>query len=73
MQYDSNTGSISGKSDAGTLLNENSEKPFALTGVDPSAGLVPEADQLLTYTSFGSMHTNSDNADSTVFANNSDN
>jgi RHS repeat-associated protein len=72
MQYDSNTGSITGKSDAGTLLYENSEKPYALTGVDPSTSLVPEADQALTYTSFGSVHTISEDADSAVFVYNSD-
>jgi RHS repeat-associated protein len=72
MQYDSNTGNITGKSDAGTLLYENSEKPYALTGVDPSTGLVPEADQALTYTSFGSVHTISEDGDSAVFVYNSD-
>jgi RHS repeat-associated protein len=72
MEYDSNTGGITGKSDAGTLLYENSEKPYALTGVDPSTGLVPEADQALTYTSFGSVRTISEDADSAVLVYNSD-
>jgi RHS repeat-associated protein len=57
MAYDVNKGSITTKSDAGTLNYNISAKPYALGTVNPSTGLLPAAIDSLTYTSFESVNT----------------
>jgi hypothetical protein len=73
MAYDSNKGGITTKSDAGTLLYSISEKPYALSNVNPSTGLLPTAVDSLTYTSFESVNTISEGNFSAYFTYSSDN
>ena len=61
MAYDSNKGGITTKSDAGTLKYETSGKPYAVSSIDPSTGLTPDSTQSVTYTSFASVNTISEN------------
>jgi hypothetical protein len=52
MDYDSK-GNITEKSDVGNVFGyTHPTKPYALTGIETSTGLVPEALQTVTYTSF---------------------
>ena len=61
MAYDSNKGGITTKSDVGTLLYEKSGKPYAVSDINPKTGLTPDATQTITYTSFESVNTISEN------------
>jgi RHS repeat-associated protein len=57
IDFDSNKGGIVSKSDVGTLIYERPDKPYSVTGIDPSTGLVPSAEQVISYTSFESVST----------------
>ncbi len=61
MAYDSNKGGITTKSDAGTMFYNTSGKPYRLSGISPTTGLVPSNTQSITYTSFESVSTISEN------------
>ncbi|NLJ43460.1 MAG: hypothetical protein GX431_07355, partial [Bacteroidales bacterium] len=57
MAYDGNKGGITTKTDVGTLLYNVSGKPYALSNVNPSTGIIPSMLDSLTYTSFESVST----------------
>ena len=57
MAYDGNKGGITTKTDVGTLLYNVSGKPYALSNVNPSTGIIPSTLDSLTYTSFESVST----------------
>jgi RHS repeat-associated protein len=61
MAYDSNKGGITTKSDAGTMFYNTSGKPYRLSGISPTTGLVPSNTQSISYTSFESVSTISEN------------
>jgi len=61
MAYDSNKGGITTKSDAGTMIYNYPGNPYALGAICPTTGLVPSNTQTLTYTSFESVSTISEN------------
>ena len=75
MAYDSNRGGITWKSDVGTLLYDYPGKPYAVSGIDTAGvGLViPEYAQEISYTSFESVSTISENDYLATFTYNSDN
>jgi len=75
MAYDSNRGGITWKSDVGKLLYEYPGKPYAVSGIDTAGvGLViPEYAQEISYTSFESVSTISENDYLATFTYNSDN
>jgi RHS repeat-associated protein len=73
MAYDANKGGITTKSDAGTFKYDFSLKPYALSDVDPSEGLIPEVPDSLTYTSFESIKTITEDEYHAAFVYNSDN
>ncbi|HCI55159.1 MAG TPA: hypothetical protein DFI01_04450 [Bacteroidales bacterium] len=73
MAYNSDKGSITYKSDVGTLVYDTPGKPYAVSGIDPSTGLTPESDQTITYNSFESINTISEDVYSATFIYNSDN
>lgn len=73
MGYDINKGGINTKSDAGTLLYGNSQHPYAVSSINPTTGLTPSATQTITYTSFESVSTISENNYNASFVYNSDN
>lgn len=73
MAYESNKGGITTKSDVGTLLYNTSGKPYAVSSIDPPTGLTPDSSQTLTYTSFESVSTISENDYNASFTYNSDN
>ena len=53
MTYDGSTGGISSKSDAGTFNYD--DKPYSISSIDPSTGIVPADTQQTAYTSFESI------------------
>ena len=63
MAYDSDKGGITCKSDVGTLLYEYPGKLYAVSGIDTAGvGLViPEYTQEISYTSFESVSTITEN------------
>jgi RHS repeat-associated protein len=73
MTYESNKGGIVNKSDVGTLLYNTSGKPYAVSSINPTTGLTPSASQTITYTSFESVSTISENNYNVSFTYNSDN
>ncbi|MGQ9644061.1 MAG: RHS repeat-associated core domain-containing protein [Ignavibacterium sp.] len=75
MAYDSNREEITLKSDVGTLIYDYPGKPYAVSGIDTSGvGLViPEYAQEISYTSFESVSTISENDYLATFTYNSDN
>ena len=75
MAYDSDKGGITCKSDVGTLLYEYPGKPYSVSGIDTAGvGLViPEYTQEISYTSFESVSTITENDYLATFTYNSDN
>ncbi len=73
MVYDSNKGGIITKSDVGTLLYTSSGKPYTLSSVNPSTGIIPAVLDSLTYTSFESVSTIAEGSYTASFVYNSDN
>ena len=67
MAYESNKGGITTKSDVGTLQYNNSGKPYALSSIIQSTGVVPTTIDSLTYTSFESVKTISEGNNSATF------
>jgi len=61
MAYDSNKGGITTKSDAGTMIYNYPGKPYAPGAICPTTGLVPSNTQTISYTSFESVSTISEN------------
>ena len=57
MAYNSEEGGIITKSDVGTLNYDFSAKPYELSSVVSSTGVIPAVLDSLTYTSFGSVST----------------
>jgi len=60
MSYADN-GNITTKSDAGTLQYDLEDRPYTLSNIDPSNGLIPEFDQNIWYNSFESVDSISEN------------
>jgi RHS repeat-associated protein len=73
MEYHSNKAGIITKNDVGTLLYETPEKPYAVSGINPTTGLVPDSTQTVSYTSFESVSTISENPYYASFTYSSDN
>ncbi len=73
MAYDGDKGGITTKSDVGTLLYENSGKPYAVSSINPSTGLIPSARDSINYTSFEKISSIFENNNSATFLYNSDN
>jgi len=73
IDYDASKGVITTKSDAGTLNYDISGKPYSLSTVNPSEGLLPEPIDSLTYTSFESVNTIWEDNNTAYFTYNSDN
>jgi RHS repeat-associated protein len=73
MAYDNQKGGITYKSDAGTLSYENSNKPYAVSNIDPVSSFTLLTEQNITYTSFESVKTISEGDYSASFLYGSDN
>ncbi len=74
MAYTTNKGGISTKTDVGTLNYNSSSKPYTLTSINPSTGLITSAmNNTLTYTSFESVNTISEGVYSAAFTYNPEN
>ena len=73
MSYDAAKGGITTKSDVGTLLYNTTGKPYALSSVNPSTGVIPAVLDSVTYTSFESVNTVSEGSYAASFVYNSDN
>ncbi len=74
MAYTTNKGGISTKTDVGTLNYNSATKPYTLTSINPSTGLITSAmNNTLTYTSFESVNTISEGAYSATFTYNPEN
>jgi hypothetical protein len=71
MGYNSN-GNITLKSDAGTMQYNITGKPYQLSCVDPSTGLIPSLPQTITYTSFEKISTVTENGYTASFLYNPD-
>jgi RHS repeat-associated protein len=72
--YDSGgKGNIVTKRDAGTLLYDLSNKPYAVGHVNPYTANFPSVNQSATYTSFGKVNTLTEGVYSASFKYNSDN
>jgi RHS repeat-associated protein len=74
MTYDINIGGITTKSDVGTLNYPTSGiKPYAVSNINPSSGIIPNSVDSLTYTSFESVNAIYENNNIAHFTYNSDN
>jgi len=72
MAYDGNKGSITTKTDVGTMLYNTSGKPYRLSSINPATSLTPGNAQTITYTSFEKISTISENNYNASFTYNSD-
>ncbi len=73
MDYNAN-GNIATKSDVGSIFDyDHPTKPYALTGVETSSGLIPDETQIATYTSFEQVSTLDEGDYHAEFVYNSDN
>jgi RHS repeat-associated protein len=72
MVYDSN-GRMTTKSDVGTFSYNTPNKPYAVSNINPSTSLTPNNPQTITYTSFASVKTISENNYNAAFLYNCDN
>ena len=61
MTYDSYKAGITSKSDVGNLFYNRPGKPYAISHIYPTTGLTPSTTQTLTYSSFESIRTISEN------------
>ena len=73
MAYDPAKGGITTKSDLGTVAYNTSPRPYSVSSINPTTGLTPSTDQTITYTSFESVNTISENNYTASFLYNSDN
>lgn len=75
MSYDSLKGGITFKSDVGTLMYDYPGKPYAVRGIDTTGvgPVIPEYAQEISYTSFESVDSISENGIVARFLYNSDN
>ena len=72
MAYDSNKGGITTKSDAGTFTYDDPDHTYAISSVNQTDSLI-RTSQSITYTSFESVSTISENNYNASFIYNSDN
>jgi len=72
MTYDSYKAGITSKSDVGNLFYNRPGKPYAISHIYPTTGLTPSTTQTLTYSSFESIRTISENNYSASFIYNAD-
>lgn len=71
MSYDSNKGGITTKSDVGTFHYDYSNKPYAVSSINPSTGLISSKDSI-NYTSFEKVKSIFENKHGATFLYNSD-
>ncbi len=73
IAYTPSKGGISTKSDVGTLNYNSTSKPYVLTSINPSTGLISAAmNDSLTYTSFEKVKTISEGTYTATFTYNTD-
>ena len=52
MAYDASKGTMTTKTDVGTMLYNTGGKPYRLSSINPATSLTPGNAQTITYTSF---------------------